>query len=58
MSDETKLTEAEANTEEQPAAESQTEEDTPAPRRESGGERTAGGGRSGCRACGRGCRRV
>jgi len=29
MSDETKLTEAEANTEEQPAAESQTEEDTP-----------------------------
>ncbi len=30
MSDETKMTEAEANTEEQPAAESQTEEDTPA----------------------------
>ena len=30
MSDETKMTEAEANTEEQPAAESQTEEETPA----------------------------
>ena len=30
MSDETKMTEAEENTEEQPAAETQTEEDTPA----------------------------
>ena len=30
MTDETKMTEAEANTEEQPAADSQTEEDTPA----------------------------
>ena len=54
MSDETKLNEAE----EQPAAEAQTEEGYASARRESGGERTAGGSRSGCRACGRSCRRV